>query len=260
MAMKQLVSAGVLAATWSCCRSDILPPPTQCDQVCSAPCKGGTQECCLGGRPACTKERCGAGFVQLPNFRCADGLAASMQGAGSTHCCVPTCTSNNDCVEGEICGEDKGFGRTCRTPHCMDFGGICRNPQAEDSHDWFACMPGELEKSFFPQCNSGCGFWRGPCGQTCCIPDSSQQASAIMSPEALSGAPKQAGSAAEETTIDQEDVMFTHIGEVVLMGGIASLCLLLYKGVTTRRRLASVMNDDDEELQEAGEQDLPVAE
>merc|ERR1712151_1223140 len=41
-------------------------------------------------------------------------------------------------------------------------GGICRIP-GERADD-------EVVKEFKVKCDSGCGYWQGRCGQTCCLP------------------------------------------------------------------------------------------
>mmetsp|Transcript_117694 Transcript_117694/g.379839 ORF Transcript_117694/g.379839 Transcript_117694/m.379839 type:complete len:177 (-) Transcript_117694:58-588(-) len=51
---------------------------------------------------------------------------------------------------------------------CLELGGTCRVPG--ESGDDAGCEAGEEVKEFEIRCDSGCGYWHGQCGQTCCVP------------------------------------------------------------------------------------------
>ncbi|CAK0852117.1 unnamed protein product [Prorocentrum cordatum] len=55
-------------------------------------------------------------------------------------------------------------------PTCLASGGVCRVP-AEDGP--IGCLAGEEVQEYPEPCASGCGYWRGPCGQLCCVPSAS---------------------------------------------------------------------------------------
>eukprot|EP00929_Paragymnodinium_shiwhaense_P110069 TRINITY_DN76787_c0_g1_i1.p1 TRINITY_DN76787_c0_g1~~TRINITY_DN76787_c0_g1_i1.p1 ORF type:complete len:265 (+),score=46.68 TRINITY_DN76787_c0_g1_i1:79-873(+) len=157
------------------CNADIAPPLKRCSDVCSSSCSGGTQGCCPAGKSACTQQPCGEEEVKLADFSCTDDASGFSFTRSATHCCVPRCSSNEACPDGEVCAHDKASGgRRCRRPTCQDLGGSCRSPafvagSRSSSSASSACTEGEVEQTFEQRCDSGCGYWRGRCGQSCCV-------------------------------------------------------------------------------------------
>lgn len=68
--------------------------------------------------------------------------------------------------------------QTPGVPTCSARGGACRVP-GKDGDDT-GCETDELAMEFDVKCDSGCGYWRGRCGQTCCIPVHGGNASAVL--------------------------------------------------------------------------------
>lgn len=46
---------------------------------------------------------------------------------------------------------------------CTELGGVCRVPEGPP------CPDGEVAHAYNVRCDSGCGYWRGRCGQPCCV-------------------------------------------------------------------------------------------
>eukprot|EP00927_Polykrikos_kofoidii_P054559 TRINITY_DN4896_c0_g1_i1.p1 TRINITY_DN4896_c0_g1~~TRINITY_DN4896_c0_g1_i1.p1 ORF type:complete len:249 (+),score=35.95 TRINITY_DN4896_c0_g1_i1:60-806(+) len=151
--------------------ADLLPPASRCADVCSETCSAGSWQktCCPRGR--CSRAPCGDGFVAMRTFRCSETEVPYGLPSTSMHCCVPRCLSNADCQLSEVCrlGDSaEGAVKTCRKPTCSDIGGRCPVWPTNVAPST-RCHGHEVELNFSEPCDSGCEFWHGRCGETCCL-------------------------------------------------------------------------------------------
>lgn len=214
----QLMAALAIACLLPAVEADIAPrvrPVEMCSKTCSAECTGGTQKCCPGGKAACSHDQCQPNEVELPSFRCEGFWEAS---TAKVRCCVPSCGGDADCPNGEVCRPGRG-GSTCKRPTCHDLGGTCRSDRG--------CGPDEEERVFETRCESGCGYWRGTCGQACCIPKGiiREVGSAVaMGPVLGQGVP----GAARPTYGDPGASVTWRFGELLCLAAVAGVVVVLY--------------------------------
>jgi len=213
--------------------ADLLPmfQTPLCSTACADDCTGGTQKCCPGGNPACSSHACGEHEVSLPSFACAASPGHAAASAEDMRCCVPRCSTDGDCPEGEVCG-GLSTGYTCRRPTCADLGGTCRFPTGADPE---ACQENEAEHVFQERCDSGCGYWRGRCGQTCCVegskiapasaPKATGLAAAATEPAA---AFRTSGSSDGGSDVGSASPAL-RLAEVASLGLVASIAIFLWR-------------------------------
>mmetsp|Transcript_75024 Transcript_75024/g.139989 ORF Transcript_75024/g.139989 Transcript_75024/m.139989 type:complete len:147 (-) Transcript_75024:37-477(-) len=60
---------------------------------------------------------------------------------------------------------------------CEEMGGTCSFPAVEPELD--LCPDGGKVHEFAIKCDSGCGYWRGKCGQPCCVPTDLQNKASL---------------------------------------------------------------------------------
>eukprot|EP00930_Biecheleria_cincta_P044172 TRINITY_DN30316_c0_g1_i1.p1 TRINITY_DN30316_c0_g1~~TRINITY_DN30316_c0_g1_i1.p1 ORF type:complete len:233 (+),score=38.43 TRINITY_DN30316_c0_g1_i1:35-700(+) len=209
--MTALLHFCVLSLLPFACIGDILPPAPSCNSVCRNECSGRPDSHCC---PSCGTGSCPSGTRELPNFRC-EGVDLEPMS-----CCVPPeCKADADCTGSQRCAS--GF---CRALSCQELGGFCRSPS--DDADGGACLAGEEVKLFEDRCASGCGYWRGRCGQTCCLPatrDRLEVMPALATPVEAEEVPPVVGSGDSSWTLQ--------LTEVACLIGVAGLAVGLMRGV-----------------------------
>mmetsp|Transcript_9280 Transcript_9280/g.23922 ORF Transcript_9280/g.23922 Transcript_9280/m.23922 type:complete len:342 (-) Transcript_9280:75-1100(-) len=148
--------------------------------------------------------------------------------AGNPRCCVPA----DRCMDAI----------RCRPLTCTARGGVCRSPVSNPfgEEDSPPCHAGEVTFMYTRRCDSGCGYYQGVCGQTCCVSaegwDTIQQKLRTYEAQEAQGEGASGGKARKLAALGVDegsaggilDTFTLDRSEVACLAGVGLLVLLLY--------------------------------
>merc|ERR1719444_618336 len=123
----------VFSRTLLVTHADVLPPTAleaiveECSQACP-------ESCVKQHGGSCSVQSCGADEGAVMTFECAGSwgnFTDDLDSVGNVLCCVPVCSADNPCPEGEVCRTGVDGVAQCRPPQCIELGGSCRAPLSD---------------------------------------------------------------------------------------------------------------------------------
>merc|ERR1711953_1499848 len=129
------------------------------------------------------------------------------------------------------------------TPHvqtegvltCMEQKGECRVE---------TCQPGEKKVVFERRCDSGCGYWRGRCGQVCCVYDlKAEKALEASIPHAEVNLITETNQQHTQTTEGSQASSTSYLFDMLVLVGVASLVFVVFRHASNTSPSSSNVRD-----------------
>eukprot|EP00413_Alexandrium_margalefii_P049358 CAMPEP_0204606352 /NCGR_PEP_ID=MMETSP0661-20131031/59043_1 /ASSEMBLY_ACC=CAM_ASM_000606 /TAXON_ID=109239 /ORGANISM="Alexandrium margalefi, Strain AMGDE01CS-322" /LENGTH=177 /DNA_ID=CAMNT_0051617671 /DNA_START=25 /DNA_END=558 /DNA_ORIENTATION=- len=161
-----------------------------------------------------------------------------------------------------ICAGDVIASHHVQTPGvqtCDELGGTCRVPPEDSRKNADACQAGEQVREYETWCDSGCGYWRGRCGQPCCVPVASQERSEGQERNASQDSNASQAGLEEKASVDMASVGAKGAGvaslawiDCVALVAVAGMAMILYRCTCSRdtRQPSLLQNQIGTELPE----------